>query len=69
MDAYTAVGLEDAGLTEADVETFTGLSGTAAQIAFLSRCRNRRLESLHAEQAKLEHLDYLIYMLRKSENA
>ena len=69
MDAYSAVRLEDARLTEADVEAFAGLSGTAAQVAFLSRCRNRRLESLHAEQEKLEHLDYLIYMLKKSENA
>lgn len=69
MDAYTAVGFEDAGLDGADARTFKSLSGTAAQIAFLNRCRKRRLESLHSEQEKLEHLDYLIYMLKKSEDA
>lgn len=69
MDAYMAVGFEDVGLDGADAKTFKSLSGTAAQIAFLSRCRIRRLESFHAEQEKLEHLDHLIYMLKKSEDA
>lgn len=69
MDVYTASGLEEAGLDEADAETFRSVSGTAAQVAFLSRCRRKRLESLHAEQEKLEHLDYLIYLLRKSGDA
>ena len=69
MEAYSAVGFEDVGLEGADARTFKSLSGTAAQIAFLSRCRTRRLESLHAEQEKLEHLDYLIYMMKKSEDA
>lgn len=65
MEAYTSIRLEDAGLDAPEAAAFAELDSMAARIAFLSRCRKERLCALHAEQERLEHLDYLIFMLRK----
>ena len=60
--------LRDAGCSDEFIVTFMRLweSGTSEeQLRLLSRQRRGLLDALHAEQRKLDCLDYLRYQLEK----
>ena len=63
MDDKTRQNLLDAGCDEAFIAEFDGLCG-CAQLCRLKARRRELLDSIHAEQKKLDCLDYLIYQLR-----
>ncbi len=62
--------LEDAGCSDETIKTYMACSGekeTARQLQILCRYRCQLLEQVHAEQKKLDCLDYLIYDLKKQK--
>jgi hypothetical protein len=67
MDEKTRANLADAGCSEAFIAEYDGLCG-CARICKLKERRRELLDGIHAEQKKLECLDYLIYQLRCEAN-
>lgn len=67
--AYSVIqNLKDAGCTDAMVETFMALQGSAGeeqQLRLLSGHRKRLLEKLHEDKRQIDCLDYLIYQMEK----
>ena len=63
MDKKTRNNLVDAGCSEHFIAEFDQLYGNA-RICRLKEHRRELLDGIHAEQKKLECLDYLIYQLR-----
>lgn len=62
--------LNDAGCTQDVVNRFMTLweeSDRDTQLRFLRRYRSFLLDGIHAEQKKLDCLDYLIYQLEKQK--
>lgn len=62
--------LKDAGCTQDGVDHFMTLwerSDRETQIRFLRHHRRFLLDGIHAEQKKLDCLDYLIYQLEKQK--
>lgn len=64
MDEKTLTNLRDAGCDEAFIAEVDALSSTCAKLCRLKAYRRELLDGIHAEQRKLECLDYLIYHLR-----
>ena len=65
MDERTIANLRDAGCCDALIGELTELPSTCARICRLKTYRRELLECVHAEQRKLETLDYLIHMLQE----
>lgn len=65
MDEKTHMNLRDAGCNEALIAELDALPSTCAQLCRLKAYRRDLLDNIHAEQKKLECLDYLIYQLRR----
>lgn len=63
MDEKTIANLRDAGCSEELIEQYTSAASGCARICLLKQYRRELLSSIHAEQKKLECLDYLIYQL------
>ena len=64
MDEKTYENLRDAGCADALIAELDALSSSCAKLCRLKTYRRELLSSIHAEQKKLECLDYLIYQLR-----
>ena len=64
MDDRTLANLQDAGCNEAFVAEFDKAASGCARICLLKRYRRELLNGIHAEQKKLECLDFLIHQLR-----
>lgn len=64
MDGSIIDNLRDAGCNEELIEQYTSAASGCARICLLKQYRHELLSSIHAEQKKLECLDYLIYQLR-----
>ncbi len=59
--------LKDAGCTEEEIQCIAAKlekGATAESMRLLHGCRKRLLEGLHAEQKKLDCLDYLVHQLK-----
>lgn len=65
MDEKAIANLRDAGCCDALIGELSGLPSTCARICRLKTYRRDLLERIHAEQRKLETLDYLIYTLQQ----
>lgn len=65
MDEKAIANLRDAGCCDALIGELSELPSTCARICRLKTYRRDLLERVHAEQRKLETLDYLIYTLQK----
>lgn len=65
MDEKTIANLRDAGCCDALIGELSELPSTCARICRLKTYRRDLLERIHAEQRKLEALDYLIYTLQQ----
>ena len=63
MDEKIRTNLADAGCSREFIEEFDTLCN-CARICRLKEHRRELLQGIHAEQKKLECLDYLIYQLR-----
>lgn len=66
MDEKTITNLRDAGCCDAFIDEFSGLPSACARICRLRTYRRELLERVHAEQKRLETLDYLIYTLQET---
>ena len=64
MDGDIVDNLRDAGCSDELIEQYTSAASGCARICLLKQYRRELLGSIHAEQNKLECLDYLIYQLR-----
>ena len=64
MDDKTRENLRDAGCDEALIAELDALPSSCARLCRLKTYRRDLLDGIHAEQRKLECLDYLIYRLR-----
>ena len=67
MDERTRRNLYDAGCGAQFTETFAQLETDAQRLASLRAYRRQLLDVIHADQRKLESLDFLIYQIRTSE--
>lgn len=67
MDEQTRRNLEDAGCPERLIEEFGQAKDARQRTAKLRAYRRELLCGIHAEQRKLDCLDYLIYQLRNEE--
>lgn len=65
MDEKTVANLRDAGCCDALIGELSELPSACARICRLKAYRRDLLERIHAEQRKLETLDYLIYTLQQ----
>lgn len=65
MDARLKQNLIDAGCSDAFVEDFGRAASDAERLRQLKRHRSSLLGSIHAEQRKLDCLDYLIYQMER----
>ena len=65
MDEKTIANLRDAGCPDELIGELSELPGTCARICRLKTYRRELLKRVHAEQKKLETLDYLIYTLQE----
>ena len=63
MDDKTRQNLLDAGCDEAFIAEYDTLCG-CTKLCRLKARRRELLDGIHAEQKKLDCLDYLIYQLR-----
>ena len=64
MNDKTRENLRDAGCDEALIAELDALPSSCARLCRLKTYRRDLLDGIHAEQKKLECLDYLIYQLR-----
>ncbi len=69
MDDKTRENLRDAGCDEAFIAEMDTLPSPCAKLCRLKAYRRNLLDGIHAEQRKLECLDYLIYQLRREDNS
>ena len=69
MDDETERNLADAGATEALIAEFSALEGAEARLRWLARYRRGLIDGIHAEQKKLDCLDYLIFRLRNGDES
>lgn len=67
MDERTLANLQDAGCDEAFVAEFDKAASECARICLLKGYRRELLNGIHAEQKKLEYLDFLIHQLRTAD--
>lgn len=67
MDDRTLANLQDAGCNEAFVAEFDKATSICARICLLKGFRRELLSGIHAEQKKLENLDFLIHQLRTAD--
>lgn len=65
MDEKTIANLRDAGCCDALIGELSELPSTCARICRLKTYRHDLLDRVHAEQRKLEILDYLIHILQE----
>ena len=65
MDEKTIANLRDAGCCDALIGELSELPSTRARICRLKTYRRDLLDRVHAEQRKLEILDYLIHILQE----
>ena len=65
MDEKTISNLRDAGCCDTLIGELSELPSTCARICRLKAYRRDLLDRMHAEQRKLETLDYLIYTLQQ----
>lgn len=63
MDERTRRNLEDAGCPECLIAEFAEAHGDEQRVRQLRAYRRELLSGIHAEQCKLDCLDYLIYQL------
>lgn len=63
MDEKTVQNLRDAGCPDALIDELAGLPCGRARIRRLKEYRRDLLGGIHAEQRKLDCLDYLIHQL------
>ncbi len=68
MDDKTLTNLRDAGCDQEFIDEIDKLPSTCAKLCRLKAYRRELLDGIHAEQKKLECLDYLIYQLRNDGN-
>ena len=71
MDVSLLENLRDAGCDEEMIERYREIAEDGAQcvpklIRLLTPHRKALLDALHADQARLDCLDYLLFQLRKS---
>ena len=66
MDETTIANLRDAGCCDALIDELSELPSTCARICRLKTYRRDLLDRVHAEQCKLEILDYLIQYCKKN---
>lgn len=62
--------LHDAGCSPTIVDQYMEIyktKNTFKQLSFLSEYRNTVLKRVHAEQLKLDCLDYMVFQLKKQE--
>lgn len=62
--------LKDAGCSRRDIEQFLALDQagrTQEQLALLALHRQKLLDKVHAEEKRINCLDYLVYQLRKQQ--
>ena len=67
MDERTRQNLYDAGCSAQFAEAFAQLETDAQRLANLRAYRRQLLDGIHADQRKLESLDFLIYQIRTSK--
>lgn len=67
MDDRTLANLQDAGCNETFVAEFEKAASVCARICLLKGFRRELLSGIHAEQEKLENLDFLIHQLRTAD--
>ena len=67
MDDRTLANLQDAGCNEAFIAEFDKAASICARICLLKGYRRELLNGIHAEQKKLENLDFLMYQLRTAD--
>mgnify|MGYP006983172238 FL=1 len=65
MDDKAIASLRDAGCCDSLIGELSELPSTCARICRLKTYRRDLLERVHAEQRKLETLDYLIYTMQQ----
>ena len=62
--------LKDAGCSRRDIEQFLALDQagrTQEQLALLALHRQKLLDKVHAEEKRINCLDYLVYQIRKQQ--
>lgn len=69
MDGKTLQNLRDAGCCEELIQELERLPSTCARICRLKRHRRDLLDLIHAEQRRLDALDYLIHSMQDKENS
>lgn len=69
MDETTLQNLRDAGCCEQLIQQLEDLPSAGARICRLKRYRRELLSRVHAEQRRLDTLDYLIHSMQNKENA
>ena len=67
MDERTLANFRDAGCDEAFVAEFDKAASECARIYLLKGYRRELLNGIHAEQKKLENLDFLMHQLRTAD--
>lgn len=65
MDEKILANLRDAGCCDSFIGELSELPSACARICRLKAYRRDLLDRMHAEQRKLETLDYLIYTLQQ----
>lgn len=65
MDETTIANLRDAGCCDELIGELSNLTSTCARICRLKTYRRDLLDRVHAEQRKLEILDYFIHILQE----
>lgn len=65
----TLQNLRDAGCREELIRELECLPSSCARICRLKRHRRDLLDSMHAEQRRLDALDYLIHSMQHGEDA
>lgn len=64
MDEKILANLRDAGCCDAFIAEYAAAQSDCARICLLKEHRRELLDGIHAEQRRLECLDYLICRLR-----
>lgn len=64
MDEATLQNLRDAGCCEQLIQQLEDLPSVCARICRLKRYRREQLSRVHAEQRRLDTLDYLIHSMQ-----
>jgi hypothetical protein len=67
VNEKTIVNLQDAGCPEEVIKAFVQGGTTEKRLRILALYRAGLLEGIHAEQKKLDCLDYLIFNMKKEK--